>query len=420
MAKVYMQSIPSDLYSEYRQGVRPARGATTGYQYFVAGYGYAELVGSREPFEVGTRKGTAYPQISLAQEVARCNFSKANVVLSQQPVTGGVTPPATGPRDRSWWFDNMPSGFCFWNNYVIKDTIEYANRHVIPPWAIDPFCYVCDRFNSRVDKWNLNTKQLIAYTYGGPGAGEDLVAPNKCYADENYVYVSDDAQNSIFVFDKDDLSFVDKITGYENPHVSFSDPWDVVVDDNYLYVIDYAGDNFIVMEKGTHNLVEIVSIRVSGDEWSPSARSIAIDYNYVFVGDLFNTVIKKFSRSTRQFIAAHDGEPCESSGFLGPFGMVSDGSSVYVCQAAAFAIYKYPVGFGPGCIKNDDDPVGPLGMGWSGDICLVADAGEGKIMKYFKSDLVLFDSWGTDGTNPGEFLWPTGVCGPVQFYWKDC
>lgn len=52
-----------------------------------------------------------------------------------QPLTGGAVPPATGPRNRSWWFnDAIPSGWWYFC-WFMKKTLDLYTPSYAPVWC---------------------------------------------------------------------------------------------------------------------------------------------------------------------------------------------------------------------------------------------------------------------------------------------
>lgn len=71
-----------------------------------------------------------------AQLLVRNSFKASCDCFGVQPKTGGATPPETGPRNRSWWYNQSQGSGLFYYNYFMKQTIPEYLYTTPPDWCI--------------------------------------------------------------------------------------------------------------------------------------------------------------------------------------------------------------------------------------------------------------------------------------------
>ncbi|MCK4794935.1 MAG: hypothetical protein KAV87_65000 [Desulfobacteraceae bacterium] len=70
---------------------------------------------------------------SNKQRVVRAAFKQCTRCFANQPDTGGVEPPAIGPRSREWWYQNN-DGQWYYNNFM-QDSMNIFLAGDIPNWC---------------------------------------------------------------------------------------------------------------------------------------------------------------------------------------------------------------------------------------------------------------------------------------------
>ena len=131
--KVIDQNIPSLLLQKYKQIatveklIRGEYYITKRYPFKLPKLGkYAKLLPSYAGF-----KATCSP----LQRVNRATWQKCVNCFKLQPETGGVEPPVTGYRNRSWWYDQaQPEGMWYYN-YFMRETFNVYITDQIPVWC---------------------------------------------------------------------------------------------------------------------------------------------------------------------------------------------------------------------------------------------------------------------------------------------
>ena len=110
MAKVTgAQSIPPEWLDEYR-------GTLTEKQ-------PNGIVRKRYPYHVPTLENIGFAP-SLTQREVRQTFKKCTRCFDLQPESGGVTPPAQGPRNRSYWYNESIGSGLFYFDYFMQQTLN--------------------------------------------------------------------------------------------------------------------------------------------------------------------------------------------------------------------------------------------------------------------------------------------------------
>lgn len=108
------QNIPSELYDRFRAVCGLARPSG--------------VIEKRYPWQV-KQPGTS------DQGGVWDLFLQATRCFAKQPDAGGVEPPAIGPRNRSWWYDQSISSGLFYYDYFMKETLALLHQDIIPDWC---------------------------------------------------------------------------------------------------------------------------------------------------------------------------------------------------------------------------------------------------------------------------------------------
>jgi len=131
MARVEGQDIPSEILDPYKTGFKVA-----------ALWLLTPWVGKRIAFKLANmqwrnakrgKKSGGGP--SAKQLAIRAAFSRCVQCYNNQPATGGATPPALGPRNRSWWFsDAIGSGLWYYDYFIQQSWQTYFDGDT-PDWC---------------------------------------------------------------------------------------------------------------------------------------------------------------------------------------------------------------------------------------------------------------------------------------------
>ena len=114
MAKVVSQNIPPEITDEYDASLQRATEFPPG--------GGLYFVKKRNPFRIPHMQNPSFHSPSAAQRLVRNAFKNCTKCFGLQPSSGGATPPATGPRNRSWWYDESLGSGLFYYDYFIQQT----------------------------------------------------------------------------------------------------------------------------------------------------------------------------------------------------------------------------------------------------------------------------------------------------------
>lgn len=71
------------------------------------------------------------------QIAQRIKFSRACKCFNRQTHTGGATPPALGPRNRSWWYDQSAGSGLFYFDYFMQQTLNAFSLSDSADWCCD-------------------------------------------------------------------------------------------------------------------------------------------------------------------------------------------------------------------------------------------------------------------------------------------
>lgn len=137
MAKVVSQNIPGELADAYDQTL--CRSAI-----WIPGSSI-RMVRKRPPFELKPMRNLSMATPSAEQRIVRRAFKSCTVCYNKQPYSGGAVPPAPGPRNRSWWFDDAVGSGLWYYDYFIQQTFSGFYTGPTPAWCIigslTPFAY---------------------------------------------------------------------------------------------------------------------------------------------------------------------------------------------------------------------------------------------------------------------------------------
>lgn len=420
MSKVKNQSVPSEFAQAWQRIFNPTMEPTTGFNYTFNGYEYCNLLGIRQSKINNNKQGESYPKLSEEQAIVRCVLSKSSKIANEQIETGGAEYPETGPRNKSWWFDNIPIGACYWNDYCIQETMPHINYHRKPPWGIPPTIWICATNNNRLEKWNGKTMQFQDSSTGGGGAGQSFGAITRACCDDNYIYVCDYTNDKIHILNKDTLAYITNFSATVGDVHSFNEPYDIAVGENNLFIVEYMGNKVYVVDKDTFELVKTINI-VGPEDWAtPRALGITIDHDIIAVADYYNGFVKIYGRKSFAWIKQVTIRNYADDPILYATGIVSDGKNIYAIDP--FHYINCTINIATGEVVNENESVDPCtgGIGVSGDLVFVMGDLDFTLYKLLRENLTELSRLTNYGLDPGEFNWNTGVCGPPAYIWDAC
>lgn len=127
MAKTINQDIPSEMADAYDTSLHRAA-------IWIPGSSI-RMVRKRVPFRMGHMQNSSTQSPSGAQRLVRRAFRYCVDCYNAQPYSGGVTPPAEGPRNRSWWYDQAVGSGLWYYDYFIQQTWSGFYAGQIPVWC---------------------------------------------------------------------------------------------------------------------------------------------------------------------------------------------------------------------------------------------------------------------------------------------
>ena len=140
--KVIDQDVPSDIFFRYKGSLRPSAQWINNlfgtFKFATRKFGLGSnvyVVQKRNPFRMPHMQGLGGNTPSAAQIIIRQTFRKCVDCFNRQPDSGGATPPAIGPRNRSWWYDQAgPTGLWYYD-YFIQQSINSYFADIVPDWC---------------------------------------------------------------------------------------------------------------------------------------------------------------------------------------------------------------------------------------------------------------------------------------------
>jgi len=418
LAKVIGQLIPSENYSEYKQALRTERKSGTGYMYYLGDYAYAGLVGSREAFKVGSRAGINYPQVSLSQEKQRHIFLDATVLVKQSLDEGGAAHPECGPRNKCWWFDRMGPGYEYWNNFMMKHSMDEMNKGRIPSWGIDKNIIVVEKGSKLVEKRDQNTLALIDETDGTKGGFAAFDNPVDCAIDGLYFWVTDRGNKALYKIRTSDMETVEYYTKYNMGQDNFPEIARIDVSNNLMCLSVIAGTGIMVLDKYTLELIAIADVRFPGGDETPIIQDICLTRNMLYVSDFANQAVVgiggKYWNATGWFTI----KPLypDMSGSIN--SCISDESYVWVIDTIRRGIYRISMDLKELLAIHYYTNIGMINLGWSGEFLIMST------QSLLGSSLAVIDKYSLDiykeinNVGDPKVNYTNGSCGPNQVLWE--
>lgn len=114
------QTIPAEWLEDYKSALTP----------MVDG----KVVRRRYPWRLPHMQN-ANPDVSAAQLAQRGIFDASCNCYRVQPLSGGATPPAEGPRNRSYWYTTAAGSGLWYYNYFMQTSIDTYLGGSTPLWC---------------------------------------------------------------------------------------------------------------------------------------------------------------------------------------------------------------------------------------------------------------------------------------------
>jgi len=166
MAKIITQNIPPAMADAYDASLQRATLWKSG--------GDIYQVRKRVPFRIGHVQNFPDGHPTPAQIKVRDAFKLSCNCFRRQPASGGVVPPAIGPRDRSWWYNAAVGSGLWYYDYFIQQTWPLFYSGQIPDWCsmlfpgwLNPDWYKGNSgsgFSSCVGAWDSALSGYLAAT----------------------------------------------------------------------------------------------------------------------------------------------------------------------------------------------------------------------------------------------------------------
>ena len=174
MAKVVNQDIPAEMGDAYDQTLH--RSAI-----WIPGSSI-RVVRKRVPFELKHMRNISVSTPSKAQRLVRRAFKRSCNCYNIQPYEGGVTPPAIGPRNRSWWHDQAGGSGLWYYDYFIQQTWNDFYANTPPNW-----CKLLATEDTYVDEYYPNNNfSTLPFVYVNKETNENYIAYFKTTATDPF------------------------------------------------------------------------------------------------------------------------------------------------------------------------------------------------------------------------------------------
>ncbi len=279
------------------------------------------------------------------------------------------------------------------NRYILGEEVP---KPIIKPYGItvrNSKIYICDSGLGGLEIIDLAEKKFDYFIPGGLG---QLQLPLNCSIDENgSLYVADGNRRQVVIFNSEGKY----VSALGEKSEKFK-PTDVVVEDDTIWVASVSDRKIFVYNRINNSLLFHFPDAEPGDEaYLYQPVNISVDPLYVYVSDIGDNKIKKFS---------HDGKYLDFTGGYGnyagqlmrPKGIaVDDESNLYVVDAAFENVQ----------IFNEEGAIlmffgGPYRR--HGDMWLPAD------VEVSYSDLNFFSSFVDESFNLKYLIFVTNQYGP--------
>ncbi len=269
----------------------------------------------------------------------------------------GMPPTGTGSADGIPGSFDLPGGISLDENYY----------------------YLSDGVNRTLRRVNRKTKEVqtivgsvgVIGTTDGPGATALLNSPSDTLLDGTTLYVSDVYNYCIRTVNVADPNFtVSTLVGTcgssgsadgVGPAAEFAGPTGMVKLGNALYVIDRFNNTIRKVKLDTLEVTTIAGSSVPGanldavgtlarfnDPQGLAAYNDPVDGDVLFVTDASNNTIRRIRLSDNNVttvagtagVAGHADGTGAAATFYGPYGLTTDGTSLYVADFANLAVRK--------------------------------------------------------------------------------
>jgi hypothetical protein len=121
MAKIDgAQAVPAEILRKYGKALSIANSK--------------HVVRKRFPFNLWNWRDKKFQRTNKQRNV-RFIFKQCTKCFKRQPYDGGVTPPAIGPRSRTWWFDEAIESGLWYYDYFMQQSLNTYFSGIIPEWC---------------------------------------------------------------------------------------------------------------------------------------------------------------------------------------------------------------------------------------------------------------------------------------------
>jgi DNA-binding beta-propeller fold protein YncE len=259
------------------------------------------------------------------------------------------------------WVANVPSMMAFYSpsfNVCDTSTDEEPTRNRMKYFSYfrDPGCletgFQGDREqlfsgNSRVQRFNESGDFQLGFgTFGLKG---QLRSPTGIAVDkEGFVYITDDGYYCVRKFDKDG-NHVAKFGSYGKGDTQLILPICIAVDEKFIYVTDNTNNSVKIWDKNDGCFISKFGRYGKDDEDEKIYDKfilpvgIAVDKDYIYVSDIGNRCVKQFRKDFDHKFIRKFGSPKPSSEYLpSPQGVAVDkNGNLYVADKSSHCIKKF-------------------------------------------------------------------------------
>jgi sugar lactone lactonase YvrE len=272
--------------------------------------------------------------------------------------------------------------------------------------------YVADTFNLRIQRFTSTWEYISTIKIEDVDISDDYLRPFGIAIDKNDQLIIT-GHDKVFICDADG-GVIEEFGGFGRNAGEFYNALGVAVDDHgVIYVADNTNDR-IQMFDMDGNLLNVVGVKQMAPSYFNFPNGITIVDDYVYVADGSNSRIQKFNQDGT-FLLSWGNSGTGSGKFNNPTGIGGDSSgNIYVVDSWNHRVQKFdPNGTfllsrgengteagkfnRPGGIAIDQD-----------DNVFIVDSGNHRIQK-FDSSLNFVESWGSAGSGEGQFSNPIGI-----------
>lgn len=219
----------------------------------------------------------------------------------------------------------------------------------------DSYIYVTEQINDRIRIYDKASPYGFVANVGSSGSGDgQLDGPYGIFVDANYIYVADKNNSRVQLFDKaSPYAFVGKFGSVGTGDGQFTNIFDIFVDSSYIYTTEDSSSTSRVQifnKTAPYAFVGKFGTYGTSDGQFWGARGIFVDSNYIYAGDDGNSRVQIFNKTSPYTFIGKFGSLGSGDGqFNSVQGVYVDGDYIFVSEDTNDRVQRFdkasPYGF---------------------------------------------------------------------------